>query len=128
MYCTVWLVPGLHLMEDTAPSGQSIYWRLSSSVQCPSATLSPRRAIWIPGLIGAGILSSVGYSVVPSCVGMGRSLPASARLKARRANILTNSSMVSTLKSLAMTCLTYHLAPVIIRSTMFCLETLALQS
>ncbi|GBP41040.1 hypothetical protein EVAR_83000_1 [Eumeta japonica] len=34
----------------------------------------PRWAIWTPGLVGAGILSSVGRSVVPSCVGMDRSL------------------------------------------------------
>ncbi|GBP33312.1 hypothetical protein EVAR_30900_1 [Eumeta japonica] len=47
--------------------------------------------------------------------------PASARLKARLVNLLTNSSMVSTPRSLAMTSfLTYHPAPAIKRSAIFC--------
>ncbi|GBP37694.1 hypothetical protein EVAR_23743_1 [Eumeta japonica] len=57
--------------------------------------------------------------------------PASARLKARLVNLLTNSSMVSTPRSLAMTSfLTYHPAPrnQAERYVLLGLETLALQS
>ncbi|GBP49147.1 hypothetical protein EVAR_80815_1 [Eumeta japonica] len=70
-----WLGPWLHLRGDTAPSGLlSISWRLPSSVQCPSVTLSSHRTIRLPGPVGAGILSSVGQDVVPGCAEMGGDL------------------------------------------------------